>query len=64
MTSYKDISIQESDGDTAFDALMNNEKQINLQYENKPKMAEKFKVKSVSSKMNLTRKTENSLTSQ
>ncbi len=50
MTSYKDISIQESDGDTAFDALMNNEKQINLQYENKPKMAEKFKVKSVTFK--------------
>lgn len=50
MTSYKDVSIQESDGDTAFDALMNNEKQINLQYENKPKMAEKFKVKSVTFK--------------
>jgi hypothetical protein len=50
MTSYKDISIQESDGDEAFDALMNNEKQINLQYENKPKMAEKFKTKSVTFK--------------
>lgn len=46
MTGYKDISILESDGDEAFDALMNNEKQINLQYENK-NMEKKSVVKSV-----------------
>lgn len=47
--SYKEIAILEADGEESFDALMNHEKNINLQYQNKPKM-EKFKTKSISFK--------------
>lgn len=49
MTSYKEISIQDADGDESFDALMNNQKVINSQYENK-NMEKKSVVKSVAFK--------------
>lgn len=46
MTGYKDIAIMEADGDDAFDALMNNEKQINSHYQSK-NMEKKSVVKAV-----------------